>query len=117
MCFLSETKLTQVKFRLNEEELALWQEKAEERHLSLPRFSKQIVNKVITQGKLKQPKINKEQWGEVIRHLAKLGGNVNQIAKWCNTHQTDVTDKQRQQLTYNLERVQEELKVIWQQLK
>ena len=82
---MSSKELTQVKFRLNAEELEVWQQKANERNMTLPKFSKQIVNQVITQGKLKQPKINQEQGAEVITHLAKLGGNVNQIAKWWGT--------------------------------
>lgn len=114
---MSDKKLTQVKFRLTKEELEVWQQKADEQHISLPKFSKQVVNQVITQGKLKQPKINKEQGTQVIKHLAKLGGNVNQIAKWCNTHQHQVSEEQAKSLSYNLERVQEELKLIWQQLK
>lgn len=114
---MSENKLTQVKFRLNAEELEIWQKKADEQHMTLPKFSKQIVNQVITEGRLKQPKINQEQGAEVIRHLAKLGGNINQIAKWCNTIKDQATDEQIDRLAYNLERVQKELEVTWQQLK
>ena len=114
---MSSKNLTQVKFRLNAEELEVWQQKANERHMTLPKFSKQIVNQVITQGKLKQPKINQEQGAEVITHLAKLGGNVNQIAKWCNMNKTNATNDQIERLEYNLERVQKELELIWQLLK
>lgn len=114
---MSSKELTQVKFRLNAEELEVWQQKANERNMTLPKFSKQIVNQVIMQGKLKQPKINQEQGAEVITHLAKLGGNVNQIAKWCNINKTNATNDQIERLEYNLERVQKELELIWQQLK
>jgi len=114
---LENKKVTQVKFRLNEEELKEWKLKADERNLTLPKFSKQIVNQTISKGKLKQPKINSQQGAEVIRQLAKLGGNVNQIAKWCNSHQSAVSDEQAKQLADNLDHVQKELSNIWQQLK
>lgn len=115
--YLKENKLTQVKFRLTAEELDLWQKKANERNLSLPKFSKQIVNQAVTLGKLKQPKVDKDQGAEIIKQLAKLGGNVNQLAKWCNTNKINATEQQIKALDSNLERVQEELKLIWQQLK
>lgn len=108
---------TQVKFRLNEEELAIWQKKASERNLTLPKFSKLVVEQAITHGKVKQPKIDKQQGAEIIKHLAKLGGNVNQIAKWCNIHKADVSPVQAQDLQNSLETVREELKNLWQQLK
>jgi len=115
---LSEKKqYTQVKFRLNEEERKIWQQKASERNLTLPKFSKQVVAQAITQGKLKQPKIDKQQGTEIIRHLAKLGGNVNQLAKWCNTHKVDVSPVQVQEVQNSLDAVREELKKVWQQLK
>lgn len=108
---------TQVKFRLNEEELAAWQQKANERNLTLPKFSKQVVKQAIIHGKVKQPKIDKQQGAEIVKHLAKLGGNVNQMAKWCNTHKADVSPVQAQALQDSLDAVREELKRVWQQLK
>lgn len=108
---------TQVKFRLNEEEVTRWQEKANERNLSLPKFSKQVVEQAITHGKIKQPKIDKQQGTEILKHLAKTGGNINQIAKWCNTHKDEVSDNTAERLAFNLEQVRKELNAIWQQLK
>lgn len=108
---------TQVKFRLNEEELAIWQQKATERNLTLPKFSKQVVEQALTHGKVEQPKMDKQQGTEMVKHLAKLGGNVNQIAKWCNTHKADVSPVQAQDLENSLDTVREELKRVWQQLK
>ncbi|EGO8990967.1 plasmid mobilization relaxosome protein MobC [Enterococcus faecalis] len=107
----------QVKFRLNEEEMTRWQEKANERNLSLPKFSKQVVEQAITHGKIKQPKIDKQQGADILKHLAKAGGNINQIAKWCNTHKEEVSDNVAERLAFNLEQVRKELNAIWQQLK
>ena len=108
---------TQVKFRLTEEELPQWLEKAKERSLSLPKFSKQIVQQAIAQGKIKQPKIDKQQGIEIIRQLAKIGGNINQIAKWCNTHKETVTPETAERFAHNLEQIRKELQTLWQQLK
>ncbi|HFX3783762.1 TPA: plasmid mobilization relaxosome protein MobC, partial [Enterococcus faecium] len=48
---------------------------------------------------------------------AKTGGNINQIAKWCNTHQHDVAPGDAQRLSENLKIMQKELQKIWQQLR
>lgn len=114
---MNEEKLTQVKFRLNEEELTLWQEKANDLNMTLPKFSKSIVEQVIQNGRIKQPKIDKDSGAEIIRQLAKLGGNVNQIAKWCNQNKHEVTSERADKLAHNLECVQKELANLWQQLK
>lgn len=110
-------KATQVKFRLNPDELAVWQQKATERNLSLPKFSKQVVAQTIQQGKLKQPKIAQPQAVELAKQLAKIGGNVNQIAKWCNTHPNVTNSLEVQAMQSALTSVQKELKAIWQQLR
>lgn len=97
--------------------MGLWLEKAKERNLSLPKFSKQVVQQAITQGKIKQPKIDKQQGIEMIRHLAKIGGNINQIAKWCNIHKETVTPETVERFAYNLDQIRKELQTLWQQLK
>lgn len=107
---------TQVNFRLTETEKERWQKQASSLNMTLPRFSKHLINLFFDSGTIKQPKIDYQQGTEIARHLAKLGGNVNQIAKWCNTHQHDVSDIQAKRLAENLEHVQKELKKIWQQL-
>lgn len=113
---MSENKLTQVKFRLNENELLEWKKFADEQNMSVPKFTKHIMNGLLEFGFIKQPKIDKQQGAEIAKHVGRLGGNVNQIAKWCNTHQHEISDEQAQRLAENLEVVQKELKKIWQQL-
>lgn len=71
----------------------------------------------IAQGKIKQPKIDKQQGIEIIRQLAKIGGNINQIAKWCNTHKETVTPETAERFAHNLEQIRKELQTLWQQLK
>lgn len=107
---------TQVNFRLNEQEKERWQKQADQMNMTLPKFSKYLINLFFDSGKIKPPKIDKQQGVEIAKNLGKLGGNVNQIAKWCNTHKEELSDEQAKRLSYNLEQVQEELKEIWQQL-
>lgn len=107
---------TQVNFRLTEAEKERWQKQASSLNMTLPKFSKHLINLFFDSGTIKQPKIDKQQGTEIARHLAKLGGNVNQIAKWCNTHQHDISDVQAKRLAENLAHVQKELKQVWQQL-
>lgn len=113
---LSKSKYTQVNFRLTEKEKEEWQEQANNLNMTLPKFTKHIMNGFFQFGYIKQPKINKQQGAEIAKHLGRLGGNVNQFAKWCNTHKEDVSDEQAKRLADNLEIVQKELKKAWQQL-
>ncbi len=114
---MDDKKWTQVKFRLTPDELEVWQKKADDLNMTLPKFSKEVVGQVITHGKIKQPKIDKDSGAEIIRHLSKLGGNVNQIAKWCNQNKQEVSSEQADRLAHNLECIQKELASLWQQLK
>ena len=91
--------------------------KSQRAQLISPKISKQVVEQAITHGKIKQPKIDKQQGAEILKHLAKTGGNINQIAKWCNTHKDEVSEDTAERLAYNLEQVRKELNAIWQQLK
>ena len=70
---LKKSKSTQVKFRLNDDELKVWKARASERNLTVPKFAKQTVQQAIDKGRIKQPKIDKGQGVEIIKHLAKTG--------------------------------------------
>jgi len=41
------------------------------------------------ENKRKYREKNKEEYREVAAQLAKLGNNVNQLAKWANTHKSE----------------------------
>nr|WP_011587297.1 MobC family plasmid mobilization relaxosome protein [Enterococcus faecium]ABG78631.1 putative mobilization protein [Enterococcus faecium] len=68
-------------------------------------------------ARLVTPKVAPDIAQAIARDLAKAGGNINQIAKWCNTHQHDVAPGDAQRLSENLKIMQKELQKIWQQLK
>ena len=114
---LKKSKSTQVKFRLNDDELKVWKARASERNLTVPKFAKQTVQQAIDKGRIKQPKIDKGQGVEIIKHLANTGGNLNQIARWCNSHKEEQSEELANRLAFNLEEVRKEIHEIWQQLK
>lgn len=37
---------------------------------------------------VKRPRVEREQLARVLGEIGKLGSNVNQLAKWCNTAQS-----------------------------
>ncbi len=111
-----KSKYTQVNFRLTEKERDNWQEYADNQNMTLPKFSKYLINLFLETGKIKQPKINKNQGANINKDLGRLGGNVNQIAKWCNQNKNNISEENIKDLNRNLSCVKEELAKIWQQL-
>lgn len=101
----------QISFRVSENEFLKLKQSAEALKMSVPMFVKSKA-----QGaRLIAPKLDPETGLTIARELAKTGSNVNQIAKWCNTHPNPSNDE-RERLNVNLERIKEELHQIWQQL-
>ncbi|MGK3862500.1 plasmid mobilization relaxosome protein MobC, partial [Enterococcus faecium] len=80
--------------------------------MSVPAFVKAKAQN----ARLVTPKVAPDIAQAIARDLAKAGGNINQIAKWCNTHQHDVAPGDAQRLSENLKIMQKELQKIWQQL-
>lgn len=112
----AKSTLTQVKFRLNEKEKEVWLEQANSLNMSLPKFTKYIMNSLIELGYVQPPKLDKQQAVKISKDLNKIGGNINQIAKWCNTNKHEFSENDALRMSYNLKQVQEELKEIWRQL-
>ncbi|MEN2277656.1 plasmid mobilization relaxosome protein MobC, partial [Enterococcus faecium] len=63
------------------------------------------------------PKVPPDIAQAIARDLAKAGGNITQIPKWCNTHQHDVAPGEAKPLSENLKIKQMELQKKCQQLK
>ncbi|MCH1976592.1 MobC family plasmid mobilization relaxosome protein [Enterococcus hirae] len=109
--YRSEPK--QISFRVSESEFAKLKQSAEALQMSVPAFVKAKAQN----ARLVTPKVAPDIAQAIARDLAKAGGNINQIAKWCNTHQHDVAPDDAQRLSENLKTMQKELQKIWQQLK
>lgn len=70
----------QINFRVTEEEYAILLHKAEEAGLSPTKYAKQQALK----GKVKAPVITKDIGKLILPEIAKIGSNVNQIARKLN---------------------------------
>ncbi len=100
----------QISFRVSEDEYSKLQQSAETLNMSVPNF----VKKKAQGSRLVAPKFDKETRQAIARDLSKLGNNVNQIAKYCNSHKDGNVDWQR--LNYNIEHLRKEVSELWQRL-
>ena len=70
-----------VKIRASEAERAAWHEKAASAGLSLSHLVRSAIGRVrpwtVAQADLER---------ERVRELARIGNNLNQLARWANTH-------------------------------
>lgn len=103
----------QISFRVSESEYEKLKRSAENLHMSVPAF----VKKKAQGARLVAPKFDAETSKEMVQQLSKLGGNVNQIAKYCNERRQHNEDPRFFDLERNLSIIRKELKEIWQQLK
>ena len=78
--YRSEPK--QISFRVSESEFAKLKQSASALQMSVPAFVKAKAQN----ARLVTPKVAPDIAQAIARDLAKAGGNINQIAKWCNTH-------------------------------
>ena len=75
-----------IKVRVTGAEQAGWQTKAEAAGVSVSELVRRAMNRVKT-----WTPVNAEIERERNRELAKIGNNLNQIARWANTHK-ETTD-------------------------
>lgn len=86
--------------RLPQEDKKRWQAIADENDISLGNWIRKKVDGdlAVTTEKptpRQAPKVRyKNVNPELIREVAKVGNNLNQIARWCNTHKNDADSLQ-----------------------
>ena len=78
-----EQRTAIIKIRLTGAEQAAWQAKAEAAGLSVSALIRRAVARVKT-----WTAANAEVERQRNRELARIGNNLNQIARWANTHKT-----------------------------
>lgn len=100
----------QISFRVSEDEYLKLQQSAETLNLSVPAF----VKKKAEGARLVAPKFDLESRQSIIRDLSGLSNNLNQIARYCNTHKDGNADFDN--LNTNIEIIRKELNQLWQQL-
>lgn len=78
-------KNKRIEIRISESELEVLKEKAELSGLNSSDYLRQLA---IT-GKVKRYKKTDPVKAELVREMAKIGNNLNQISRWCNTHKSN----------------------------
>lgn len=78
-------KNKRIEIRINEGELDVLKKKAALSGLSFSDYLRQLA---IT-GKVRRYKKTAPIKAEMVREIAKIGNNLNQIARWCNTHKNN----------------------------
>lgn len=78
-----------VKVRVSEEERDLWQAMAKEQELTLADLIRQAVGGVKTVDREpKRTRASRTADPELLNALSRIGSNLNQIARWANTHKS-----------------------------
>lgn len=104
----------QISFRVNEHDYEKLKASADNLSMSVTAFAKMKVQNV----RMMKPKFDKESSLQIIAELNRIGNNVNQIAKFCNSRFSSINtrDTLGSMLDKNLKEVQRELEALWQQL-
>lgn len=100
----------QINFRVSESEYSKLQQSAETLNMSVPAFAK----KKAQGARIVTPKMDKKSTLSAIQELNQIGNNMNQIAKYCNSHKDG--NPNWEDLNRNIEILQERVESLWQQL-
>lgn len=69
-----------IKIRVSEDEKKAWTNKAQDAGLPLS----ELIRQSLDRATIAQKKIKSEPDWQRIRHLARIGNNLNQISRWVN---------------------------------
>ncbi|MED2699375.1 plasmid mobilization relaxosome protein MobC [Bacillus thuringiensis] len=100
----------QISFRVSEDEYLKLEQSAKTLNMSVPTF----VKKKAQGSRLVAPKFDKATRQSIARDLSMLGSNMNQIAKYCNSHRHGGAEWRK--LNDSVEEMRKELNRLWQQL-
>lgn len=100
----------QISFRVSESEYSKLQQSAETLNMSVPAF----VKRKAQGARLVAPKFDQESRQAIVRDLSGVANNINQIARYCNTHDEGNADWER--LNDNIAQVRKEVNALWQRL-
>lgn len=99
--------------RLSSDTYAKLEKSGEVYGLSASRYAK----KVLENSHMRKPLLTFEQQKEVVHDLVKQGGNLNQVARWVNIHQSELSEDTANRLIKNFEELTKGYTQIWQQLQ
>ncbi|MCT3569247.1 MULTISPECIES: plasmid mobilization protein [Levilactobacillus] len=101
---MSETKRTQINIRLSDTELEKVKLSAEVLGLSVGKYAKQVLLK----SKLVKPQLPAQSQQAMIRQLAGMANNLNQLTKLA--HESKAID------SHAIDSLRQEVNALWQQL-
>jgi hypothetical protein len=102
---LKKTKIRVVKVRLDDDEFFLWTKKAND----LERTLSDLVREAMRRVRVWTP-TNKAREKEQLLHIARIGANLNQLAKWVNAYKSSADSAQ---VIAHLVAIEREIKQIF----
>ena len=105
----------QVNIRVNEAEYAKIQASAQMMGLSVPKYCKHLI----MQSKLREPKCSEDEYHQIRVDLLRIGNNINQMARRLNQayNESEITSEELAILNITLSKLDDEVAMVWQQLR
>lgn len=98
----------QVNFRVNEQEYDKLKQSANLHQMSVAQYAKSKAEN----ARLDKPKFDANTSQQILKYLASISNNTNQIAKALNARQ----DLSAEHINRNLDELRKQLSELWQQL-
>lgn len=110
---MSRSDNHQINIRVNEVQYAKIQVSARIMGLSVSKYCKHLV----IQSKLRDPKFSDEEYHQLIVNLSRIGNNINQMARRLNQADSEIASEELAMLNTTLSKLDDEVTMVWQQLR
>ena len=110
---MSRSDNHQINIRVNEVQYAKIQVSARIMGLSVSKYCKHLV----MQSKLRDPKFSDEEYHQLIVNLSRIGNNINQMARRLNQADSEIASEELSMLNTTLSKLDDEVTMVWQQLR
>ena len=110
---MSRSDNHQINIRVNEVQYAKIQVSARIMGLSVSKYCKHLV----MQSKLRDPKFSDEEYHQLIVDLSRIGNNINQMARRLNQADSEIASEELAMLNTTLSKLDDEVTMVWQQLR
>ena len=110
---MSRSDNHQINIRVNKVQYAKIQVSARIMGLSVSKYCKHLV----MQSKLRDPKFSDEEYHQLIVNLSRIGNNINQMARRLNQADSEIASEELAMLNTTLSKLDDEVTMVWQQLR
>ena len=110
---MSRSDNHQINIRVNEVQYAKIQVSARIMGLSVSKYCKHLV----MQSMLRDPKFSDEEYHQLIVNLSRIGNNINQMARRLNQADSEIASEELAMLNTTLSKLDDEVTMVWQQLR